>query len=385
MRGADPMVWDGLLALVVLVPSVAALGADTTELGPTEPDALAVVLTLVGTGVLVLRRRKPMLTLWVTTAAAITFSVRDYPETGLPVAVLIALYTAAILEPRRRWLVGAAVISAFFVLLNQLRPEDLDAAGLVGNFAIFGIAAAFGDSNATRRANTRALELRAEALEQNQAILAEQAVGEERLRIARQLHDVVAHALAVIAVQSGVGGHVIDTDPAEAKRVLDNINQASRETLDEMRRMLGVLRGEDGQKVDLAPAPGLGDIDQVVRNVRDAGVEVTVERTGDAAAVPAGVALTTFRIVQEALTNVLKHAGPARAEVHIACDPGVVRVEVVDDGRGAAAPLDETVNHLGLIGMRERVTPYGGELDVGPRSGGGWRVCATLPYERVTA
>ncbi len=136
---------------------------------------------------------------------------------------------------------------------------------------------------------------------------------------------------------------------------------------------------------DRAPAPGLGDIDQVVRNVRDAGVAVTVERTGDAAAVPAGVALTTFRIVQEALTNVLKHAGPARAEVHIDCDPGVVRVEVVDDGRGAAAPMDETVNHLGLIGMRERVTPYGGELDVGPRSGGGWRVCATLPYGRVTA
>ena len=149
--------------------------------------------------------------------------------------------------------------------------------------------------------------------------------------------------------------------------------------------MLGVLRGEDGQKVDLAPAPGLADIDQVVRNVRDAGVEVSIERTGDTAAVPAGVALTAFRIVQEALTNVLKHAGDARAEVHIACEPGIIRVEVCDDGRGAAAPTDLSVTHLGLIGMRERVMPYGGELDVGPRPGGGWRVCATLPYERVTA
>ena len=112
---------------------------------------------------------------------------------------------------------------------------------------------------------------------------------------------------------------------------------------------------------------------------------MTIERTGDTAAVPAGVALTAFRIVQEALTNVLKHAGDARAEVRIACEPGVIRVEVCDDGRGAAATTDPSVTHLGLIGMRERVTPYGGELDVGPRTGGGWRVCATLPYERVTA
>jgi len=385
VRGANPLVWDGLLALVVLVPSVAALKADTTEISPTEPDALAVILTLIGTSVLILRRREPMFTLWVTMGAAIAFSVRDYPESGLPVAVLIALYSAAMLEPRRRWLVGAAVISVFFVLLTLFRPEDLDAAGLVGNFAIFGIAAVFGDSNATRRANTRALELRAETLERNQAIQAEQAVAEERLRIARQLHDVVAHALAVIAVQSGVGGHVIDSDPAEAKRVLDNINQASRETLDEMRRMLGVLRGEDGSKVALAPAPGLGDLDQLVKTIRDAGVEVGLEVTGDQGRVPAGTALTAFRIVQEALTNVLKHAGPARAEVHIACEPGVIRVEVCDDGRGAATTTDPSVIHLGLIGMRERVTPYGGELDVGPRTGGGWRVCATLPYERVTA
>jgi signal transduction histidine kinase len=152
-----------------------------------------------------------------------------------------------------------------------------------------------------------------------------------------------------------------------------------------MRRMLGVLRGEDGQKMDLAPAPGLADIDLLVRNVRDAGVEVTVDRSGDADAVPAGVALTAFRIVQEALTNVLKHAGPARADVRIACDPGVIRIEVQDDGRGAAAPRDEAVNHLGLIGMRERVTPYGGDLDVGPRTGGGWRVGGTLPYEGVRA
>jgi len=385
LKAIDAVFVDSLFAVAVLIPTLAGMTSEAPANNPTPVDALAVGLTVVGVGTIAARRRHPMGAVVVCVLATAVYSVRDYIENGLAVAVLITLYTAATLVPRRQWLAVYGAIAAFLLLIAAIRPDDLTASQLVGNLALFGIAAVFGDSNATRRANTRALELRAEALEQNQAIQAEQAVAEERLRIARQLHDVVAHALAVIAVQSGVGGHVIDTDPDEAKRVLDNINQASRETLDEMRRMLGVLRGEDGARMDLAPAPGLADIDQVVRNVRDAGVEVTVERTGDAAAVPAGVALTAFRIVQEALTNVLKHAGPARAEVHLVCEPGVVRVEVVDDGRGAAAPMDEKVNHLGLIGMRERVTPYGGDLDVGPRPGGGWRVCATLPYERVSA
>ena len=343
LREINPVVVDGLLALVVLVPSLAGLATDPTELNPTPIDPLAVLLTVVGIGVLAVRRSRPLLTLWVSMAAAVIYTLRDYVETGIPVAVLIALYTAALLVPRRKWLPAAGVIVAFFFLMALFRAEDLSAGNLAGNLAIFGIAAAFGDSNATRRATTQALELRAETLEQNQAILAEQAVAEERLRIARQLHDVVAHALAVIAVQSGVGGHVIDEDPAEAKRVLDNINQASRETLDEMRRMLGVLRGEDGVRATLAPAPSLSDLDQLVKGVRDAGVEVTVELTGDGERVPPSVELTAYRIIQEALTNVLKHAGPARAEVHVDRGHGVVKVEICDDGRGAAATPDPGV------------------------------------------
>jgi signal transduction histidine kinase len=197
---------------------------------------------------------------------------------------------------------------------------------------------------------------------------------------------VVAHALAVIAVQSGVGSHVIDTNPDEAKRVLDRINDASVETLDEMRRMLGVLRGGDGEGADLAPAPGLADVDQLVEGVRNAGLSVEMDVTGDPDRIPAGVALTAFRVVQEALTNVLKHAGPARVQVHIGCEPGVVTVEVEDDGRGAAADLDDAPgHHLGVIGMRERIAAYDGRLDVGPRTGGGWRVRATLPFDRVNA
>ncbi len=385
LKAIDALVVDSLFAVAVLIPTLAGMTADAPPNNPTPVDALAIGLTLIGVGTIAVRRRNPLAALLVCIAATAVYSLRDYIENGLAIAVLITLYTAATLIPRRQWLLAYGAIAAFLVLIVLIRPDDLNASQLVGNLALFGIAAVFGDSNATRRQATSALEARAEMLERNQLFEAERAVAEERLRIARQLHDVVAHALAVIAVQSGVGGHVIDTDPDEAKRVLDNINQASRETLDEMRRMLGVLRGEDGSKVTLAPAPGLGDLGQLVKTIRDAGVEVDLDLTGDADRVPPGTALTAFRIVQEALTNVLKHAGPARAEVHVACDPGVIRVEVCDDGRGAAATADPGVTHLGLIGMQERVTPYGGELDVGPRPGGGWRVCATLPYERVSA
>jgi signal transduction histidine kinase len=264
-----------------------------------------------------------------------------------------------------------------------IRPEDVDSANLVGNLALFGIVAAFGDSNQTRRANAEAIKARAEAIEANQAIEAERAVADERLRIARQLHDVVAHALAVIAVQSTAGSQIIHTQPDEAKKVLDRINDASRETLDEMRRMLGILRGDEVADGELAPAPGLGDLDTLVEGVRAAGLEVDLDVRGDDR-LPAGVDLTAYRIVQEALTNVLKHAGPARAEVHIACEPGVVTIQVDDDGRGGSSrPGDGT--RLGLIGMRERVALYAGDLEVGPRAGGGWHVAATLPYDRVAS
>ncbi len=219
-------------------------------------------------------------------------------------------------------------------------------------------------------------------------------MAEERLRIARELHDVVAHAMSVVAVQSGVGAHVIDTDPAEAKRILQNVKVTSREALDEMRRLLGVLRQNEsddapppgppsaGTSPVLAPAPGLAGVGSLAQGVREAGVPVEVTVTGSPADVPPGVDLCAFRIVQEALTNVIKHAGPARAEVDVHYLPGSVTVVVSDDGRGAAA--DGVPGHpgggLGLLGMRERVAVFGGELTTGPRVGGGFRVAATLPF-----
>jgi signal transduction histidine kinase len=201
-------------------------------------------------------------------------------------------------------------------------------------------------------------------------------VSEERLRIARELHDVVAHAMSVVTVQSGVAAHVIDTQPDEAKRMLENIRVTSHEALDEMRRLLGVLRGT----ADLAPTPSLRDVEELAASLRSSGVPVSVTITGDRREIPGGVDLTAFRIVQEALTNVLKHAGPdARATVTVEYAPGVVVVEVVDDGRGAAAIPTGEPGH-GLLGMRERVAVFGGDLVAGPRPGGGFGVRATLQY-----
>jgi signal transduction histidine kinase len=179
-------------------------------------------------------------------------------------------------------------------------------------------------------------------------------------------------------VQAGVGAHVIDDDAAEAKRSLEAIAATSRSTLTEMRRLLGVLRDEDGRAAH-APAPGLSDLDALVDSVGGAGLAVDLS-IAPFDGVPSGVQLAAYRIVQEALTNVLKHAGPARAWVAVGREPGALRIEVTDDGRGVNG-RNEGGGH-GLLGMRERVAVYGGSLEAGPRAGGGFRIVASLPYEQ---
>jgi signal transduction histidine kinase len=192
-------------------------------------------------------------------------------------------------------------------------------------------------------------------------------VAEERLRLARELHDVVAHSISVIAVQSGVGAHVAKTQPEEAAKALAAIEVTSRAALTELRRLLGVLRQEDEPQGDLAPVPGLADLDSLLAEVAKAGLAVRLQVEGRPAQLPAGVDLSAYRIVQEALTNVVKHAGPARAQVAIRYRDHEVMVEVTDDGRGAAVPTGDGR------------AVFGGDLQTGPRPGGGFRVAARLP------
>ncbi len=390
LREANPLVVDSILAALVLVAGLVSLTAEPTPANPTPTDALAVVLVVVGFGALALRRRCPVAVLAVATVCAVVYVARDYPDNGLPVIALIALYTVASLRPRRVWVTAVAGFLVVLGISAIAHPNRLHLVDFVGNVAIFAIAAVFGDSARLRKAYLATVEARAADLERNQQTEAQRAVAEERLRIARELHDVVAHAMSVVAVQSGVGVHVIDTDPAEAKRILQNVKVTSREALDEMRRLLGVLRRQesdgDGPTRDLAPVPGLDGVEGLAQSLREAGVPVQVQVSGTRVDVPPGVDLCAYRIVQEALTNVLRHAGPARAQVDVEYQPGAVTVRVTDDGRGASADTAGASRSAGgghgLLGMRERVAVFGGELTTGPHVGGGFRVSATLPFER---
>jgi signal transduction histidine kinase len=237
-----------------------------------------------------------------------------------------------------------------------------------------------GDNLRARQERLQAAQARAQQLEAEREERARRAVTEERLRIARELHDVVAHSMSVIAVQAGVAHHVIDSRPELARQALATVETNSRSALVEMRRLLGVLRQEDEPSAALAPSPGLAEVPRLVAQFAEAGLRVDVRTTGAADGLPDGVDLSAYRIVQEGLTNVLRHGGPA-ATVTIDHEPGLVRVAVGDDGP-AREPRGEPGH--GLIGMRERVAVFGGTLTAGPRPGGGFDLAATLPYAVVT-
>src|SRR4051812_9496756 len=260
----------------------------------------------------------------------------------LPLVMLIGAYVVAAYRPMREVLAAAAVMAGLLVVLVLADVPEFGPAELVGTSAAFGGAFLIGWTAQSRRQRIRALEL-------GQAEAALRAAADERLRIAQELHDVVAHSLGVIAVQAGVGLHVIDTDVAEARRAFGNISRTSRSSLTEIRRLLAVVRNTE-ELPNYAPVPGLSDIPRLVAEVTDAGLTVDLDIEGDLARVPPGVGLAAYRIVQEALTNTLRHANARRATVLLDCTGDVVVIEVVDDGRG---PHASRVPGHGLIGMRE--------------------------------
>jgi signal transduction histidine kinase len=229
---------------------------------------------------------------------------------------------------------------------------------------------------------TAELEHRNRLLEQARVELADRAVTDERMRIARELHDVVAHTMSVVAVHAGTGRMVAEDDPAAARQALATIETTTRSALLEMRQMLGMLRGPDGESAGaLAPAPGLGDLDALVAEVVRSGVTVEVRVEGHRSDVPAGVDLAAYRIVQEALTNVIKHAGRVRVTVLVRYADDAVTVEVDDEGPAEhdSRSVPSTTGH-GLVGMRERVAMYHGDLEAGPGALGGFHVAARLPF-----
>lgn len=355
-----------------------------------RPDALAALFVLGETVPLAWRRQRPRAALRVVGAATVLAAVAGYRTNLDGLSVIIAVYSYAAYRDRRSdvWpavTVAVAVVAA--VIFIDLRTTN---AGSQANYAwaaaVFTLAWVIGDHLRTRRADAAALRDRADRAERDRAAEAQRAVDEERTRIARELHDVVAHALGMIAMQAGGAERVPDLDPADAKEILRSLAETSRQALGEMRRMVAVLRDDQDEAAERTPQPTVADLDSLVDHVRAAGLDATLTVEGAPRTVPSGVELSAYRIVQEALTNTVKHAGPARAQVVVRWCPDDLELEVVDDGRGAAttyvvpdaSPGADGHGH-GLIGMRERVSMFGGDLRVGPRPGGGFGVRARIP------
>lgn len=333
---------------------------------------------------LALRRRYPLVVLGVTTVTAAVYDATPgHPPAMMALAPLIALYTVGTVRGRRTlWL--AAVGATVFTLALTL-PDVTSVrwyAELVRIAAMFAFAAALGDATRTRRAYIAEVEQRALDAERTREEEARRRVEEERLRIARELHDVTAHSLSIIAVQAGAAEKVVERDPEAVKHVLSTIRTTSKAALDELRAMLGVLRGGD-DATPFAPAGSLGRLDELIRGVEEAGVHVVLEVDAQALAdLPAFADVSAYRIVQEALTNVVRHAGATQATVWVNREGADLLVVITDDGHGVQGATRE--GH-GIAGMRERVVALGGVFEAGPADSAGFRVSARLPLKGVNA
>ncbi|MGP4051152.1 sensor histidine kinase [Streptomyces sp. 2A115] len=389
---AHPLVVDGALAAGVLACMVVASFAEPNgPHGPTwgtrTPDALGLALMLLAAIALAFRRRQPMRVLAVTGVVSVTEFLTADPRAPVAMAAVVALYTVASTTDRpTTWRVGLLTMTVLTGTAMLAGPLPWYAQENLGIFAWTGMAAAGGDAVRSRRAFVHAISERADRAERTREEEARRRVAEERLRIARDLHDVVAHHIALVNVQAGVAAHVMDKRPDQAKEALAHVREASRSALNELRATVGLLRQSGDPEAPTEPAPGLHRLDELVGTFRNAGLPVEVARTDQGTTLPAAVDLAAYRVIQEALTNVQKHAGPeATAEVSVVRVGPNVEITVLDNGPGddAAARLEENGGH-GLLGMRERVTALSGSCTAGPRYGGGFRVHAILPVKTST-
>ncbi|MGI9642925.1 MAG: sensor histidine kinase [Acidimicrobiia bacterium] len=380
------VVVDLLVAGLILVLSLLDMASTEVEPGDREVDVGAYALIAVGATALMWRRYVPEVVLACVTVVLIVFWTSDYGSFVPPLG-LSALYAVAVHSEHRRraW---STVAVAVVVLMAAASVSILDEPE--------GFAYANGASMAVFLAGSIAVGLvirnrerifvdtqrRADQAEADRLAEAERAVARERLRIAREMHDVVAHGMSVVSVQAAAAREIVHTDPDRTAEVLERIEAVSRESLIEMRRMLGVLRNTGEPDTSLLPQPTLRDVAAAVAHSVESGVVAELVVTGQARTLPPGIELAAFRVVQEALTNVLKHAGPsASATVTIDYRPDDLEVSVIDDGRGSMSALSESGGGNGLIGMRERVDAYGGVFAAGPRAGGGYGVRVVLPLD----
>ncbi len=401
MRG-HPYVLDVAYAVVLSVINVLGLGYSTyAGIEFREPDLWGILLNVLAAFPLVWRRRFPLTTAVIVLTAYMTLGFLAYSSTGGSVAALIAIYTLGTHAPVMSGLgvtIGTAAVSGIYLHVNHERfaaagiPSDLWTV-TVQFFMYVGLWI-IARAVRARRLYLKELEDRAERLQRTASAELRAALAEERARMARELHDVVAHHISVMTVQAAGARRMLSRDPDRSIEAMRAVEETGRSALDEMRRIVGALRHVDAEEpptaaAELAPQAGVAELDALMGRARETGLDVGLTVVGEPRTLPPSLDLAIFRVVQEALTNTLKHAGPTRAAVVLRYEPTAVVVSVTDDGAqrwhgGAPRPASaDRVGH-GLVGMRERVTLNGGTLRTGPRSVGGFEVQASLPLEEVT-
>jgi signal transduction histidine kinase len=380
-------VQDGLLAVFVAFLQIVAVrrvaGTQPAARPLADPANLGYLLLAISGLVLLVRRRWPVTVFATTVACSLVYYAAHYPDGPGWIGLFIAIYTLAAQGDGHRSLhllvAGKVALIVGWLLTAELRP--LNEAGWV--FFRIGAAimvAALGESVRSRRALMAEAMERAERAEQTKEEEARRRVDAERLRIAREVHDTVAHAIAVINVQAGVTAHVLDKRPQQARETLLVIEQTSARALGELRATLGVLRGaaDDDRR---APTPGLAQVEELTGLAREAGLDVEVEVASQPRELPSAVDQAAYRILQESITNAIRHAGPARVAILLSYRPSELELQVNDDGRGPGEAAGRDAGGRGIVGMRERAALLGGELTAGPRLGGGFQVWARLPLQ----
>jgi signal transduction histidine kinase len=392
--------WAAFLSIL------AVIGTAYTD--SSSGPVVLVVAMLAAVTPLALFAWRPRLCEWLLVAAMVCWTVGTVMQrdTGTDLAAMVAIYTIGTKRTWRRTFAALAATLAAMLAVTILRQQysslvEVLASGVV-IAAVYSALAATGLYLGTRRAyirtlveRTEDLERERELLERERDLMARQAVAVERARIARELHDVVAHHVSVMVIQAGAAQASLPPDAGAAGQAIEAIRETGREAMAEMRRLLGLLRSEEAAEGEAesatavlsdarAPQPGVTDLEALVERTREAGISVALEIVGSPSRVPAGVDLSVYRVAQEALTNTLRHAGPgAQASLRLRFEPDWVSLECRDDGHGK--PALEAVERRnaglghGLVGMRERVALFGGTLEAGPIPGGGYRVLARFP------